>query len=281
MKKFKSYLIFLWVYSILVVIWGAWVRISKSGDGCGTSWPLCNNAIIPDTSNAQALIEFTHRISTALYGILVLLLVVWTFKIFPKKHSIRRVVLFILSFTILEALIGAQLVLLGLVGDHTGFDRIIVMSLHQVVSILLTGSVARAYYLTNSKVIKTYKLIEVAKFMFLLLVATGGIAALSNTVFPSSSILEGLVSDINPESHILLKLRVIHPILALSTALAFVFVIIKLHKKNKQYSMQLATFFLIGILIGIITLITLSPTVMKFVHLAMAHIIWAVFARAT
>lgn len=273
--KYKSYLIFLWIYSILVIIWGAWVRISKSGDGCGTSWPLCNNAIIPDTENTHTLIELTHRLSTGIYGIFVILLVIWTFKLFEKKHNIRKVALFVLSLTILEALIGAKLVLFGLVGENTGIYRIIVMSLHQVTSILLTGSIAKAYYLTTEKKFESFYLVSLLKIMFLIIVATGGIAALSNTVFPSSSVLEGLMSDLDPSSHMLLKLRIIHPILALLLTFTMIFILLKLYKSNPKYVGRLAIFISIGVVIGIITLVTLSPVYMKLIHLTVAHIIWA------
>ncbi len=280
LKRYRSYLVFLWIYSILVIVWGAWVRISKSGDGCGTSWPLCNNTIIPDTENTHTLIELTHRLSTGIYGILAILLVIWTFKLYSKQHNIRKISLFILSLTILEALIGAKLVLFGLVGGNTGVDRIIVMSLHQVTSVLLTGSVAKAYYLTFTNKINPSYLIATLKIMFLLIVATGGIAALSNTVFPSNSIIEGLMSDLDPNSHILLKLRIIHPILAMTLTFAMLFIIIKLYKDDPKYAIKLSIFISIGVVIGLITLITLSPTYMKLIHLTIAHIIWAVIVKA-
>ena len=279
LKRYKLYLIFLWIYSIAVIVWGAWVRISKSGDGCGTSWPLCNNTIVPDLQDTNAMIELTHRVSTGLYGIFVVLLIIWTFKLFPKKHILRKVALFILSLTILEALIGAKLVLLGLVGDNTGWSRILVMSIHQVTSILLTGSIARAYYLTALDKINFSWLVEIGKIIMLLIVATGGVAALSNTVFPSSSIMDGLMSDLDPTSHILLKLRVIHPILALSLTLAMMIILIKLHKYNPKYAKELALCFSIAIVVGIITLITLSPIYMKLIHLVIAHFVWAMFVK--
>ena len=273
---------FLWLYSILIIIWGAWVRISKSGDGCGTSWPLCNDTIIPDTGNIHTLIELTHRLSTGVYGVLVILLVIWTFKLFPITHAVRKIALFVLSLTILEALIGAKLVLFGLVGENTGIYRIIVMSLHQVTSVLLTGSIAKAYYVTTlapeNKINSPY-LISILKIMFLLIIATGGVAALSNTVFPSSSILEGLMTDLNPTSHILLKLRIIHPVLALLLTFTMIFILLRLYKDDPKYVVRLSTCIIVGVTIGIITLVTLSPVYMKLIHLTVAHIIWSVMVK--
>ena len=35
--------------NLLVIVWGAYVRASFSGDGCGDHWPLCNGQVIPAT----------------------------------------------------------------------------------------------------------------------------------------------------------------------------------------------------------------------------------------
>ena len=102
LKKYRCYLLFLWIYSIFVITWGAWVRISKSGDGCGTSWPLCKDVILPNEGNIHTWIEFTHRASTGLYGILILLLLIFTFKLFPKKPVLKKLSVIILSLTIIE-----------------------------------------------------------------------------------------------------------------------------------------------------------------------------------
>ena len=280
MNLFKKYLIFLWFYSILVVVWGAWVRISNSGDGCGESWPLCNNLILPDTSNVHTLIEFIHRVSTGTYGVLILVLVLWAFKIFKPKHPVRKITVFVLSLTILEALIGAMLVMFGLVGENTGFSRLTVMSLHQVVSVLLTGSIMRTYY-TTKLCTRPSPWVLVIKVLFLLIVATGGITALSNTHFPSNSIIEGFLSDIDRSSHILLRIRVIHPIMAISFFVAILFMLKKLYKnfEYRIYAKHLTLALSIGVLVGILTLITLSPTYMKLVHLVVAHAIWALVVR--
>jgi len=45
-------------YSILVILWGAYVRISFSGDGCGDHWPLCHGEVIPTAPSVKTLIEF-------------------------------------------------------------------------------------------------------------------------------------------------------------------------------------------------------------------------------
>src|SRR5262249_24948503 len=66
------------VYNIAVILWGAYVRATGSGAGCGSHWPLCNGEIVPRAAQAQTLIEFTHRITSGISLLLVAILAVWT-----------------------------------------------------------------------------------------------------------------------------------------------------------------------------------------------------------
>jgi heme A synthase len=56
----------------------AYVRVSGSGAGCGSRWPLCNGEILPLGAQAQTLIEFVHRVTSALSLVIVSFLVVWS-----------------------------------------------------------------------------------------------------------------------------------------------------------------------------------------------------------
>ena len=113
--------------------------------------------------------------------------------------------------------------------------------------------------------------------MFLLIIATGGIAALANTVFPSNSLLEGIINDFNPNSHILLKLRTIHPILVTILMIPMTLIIAQLFRNSdtKQYASWTVSTLSLVFLAGIITLFSLSPVYMKLTHLVLAHIAWA------
>ena len=53
-------------YNVAVILWGAYVRASGSGAGCGNHWPLCNGAVTPPSPTVATLIEFTHRVMTGL-----------------------------------------------------------------------------------------------------------------------------------------------------------------------------------------------------------------------
>ena len=265
LSKYKKMMISFWLFTLVVILWGAWVRISHSGDGCGDHWPKCLGEFIPNATESKTWVEYTHRLMSGIYGLVVVGLA-WAFgrKNTPQKTRYLAWVLFILM--IIEAGLGALLVKKNLVTVNDSVERLIVMSLHQLNSFLLTG-VTFIFSLSFYKKIN----FKVSKFslLFLLICTTGAIAALSSTLFPSISLLEGIIKDFNEDSHIFLKLRILHPLLALSIAgyLSYYF-----YNKNQN---RLALEFFAALFIGVITLLTLSPVYLKLIHLFVGHYIWA------
>src|ERR1700732_3618630 len=77
-------------YNVLVILWGALVRATGSGAGCGNHWPLCSGEVVPQTPALATLIEFTHRATSGIDVVLVAVLVVWAFRAFPRRHPARR-----------------------------------------------------------------------------------------------------------------------------------------------------------------------------------------------
>src|SRR5262249_41187531 len=65
---------FVVAYNIAVILWGAYVRATGSGAGCGSHWPLCNGQVLPSAAQTQTLIEFTHRVTSGLSLVLMAVL---------------------------------------------------------------------------------------------------------------------------------------------------------------------------------------------------------------
>src|SRR5580692_7786824 len=63
-------------WNVLVILWGAVVRATQSGAGCGNNWPLCNGEVIPVSPRVDTMIEFTHRLMTSGSAVLVVALLV-------------------------------------------------------------------------------------------------------------------------------------------------------------------------------------------------------------
>ena len=267
---FKKYSLFTLLFTLLTIFWGAWVRLSLSGDGCGTSWPLCNEKILPE--NTKALIEWIHRGTSGLSLIFILILFVLALKIYPKKHIVRKFATAGFALILIEALIGAFLVLSGLVGLSRSEARVLVLAFHLINSLLLVGALSLCWRASLWKHLKIKKPHIYFVLAFPLLALTGNIASLAGQLFPSLSLAQALVLDILPSSHISLKLRPFHPLLAvlfliLLSTLSFSF-------KNLKF---LALASLAVALFGFATLISLSPLWMKVGHLVLAYGLWILF----
>src|SRR3984885_8187841 len=106
-KRFAAYAWFVLAFAIAVVLWGAGVRATGSGAGCGDQWPLCNGGWLPRAPALHTIIEFTHRITSGpALGLLVIILVVFAFRLFPHGHIVRRLAVLVAFFTVTEAVIG-------------------------------------------------------------------------------------------------------------------------------------------------------------------------------
>src|SRR5687768_1412604 len=88
-RRFATYAWFVTALTLAVILWGAVVRASKSGDGCGDHWPLCNGSVVPDASQTKTLVEFAHRATSGIAFLLVVVLGVWAFRAFGRGHAVR------------------------------------------------------------------------------------------------------------------------------------------------------------------------------------------------
>ena len=74
-------------FMVLVILWGAVVRATGSGAGCGNHWPLCNGDYFPHHPRLATVIEFTHRSMSGVCTALVAVLMAWTFLARPRGAS--------------------------------------------------------------------------------------------------------------------------------------------------------------------------------------------------
>jgi len=292
---FKFYTWAFLFLNIIVILDGALVRATNSGAGCGAFWPLCHGTVLPDLRVFNTLIEFTHRISSGLVGIGALLLALGAFYFYPKHHLIRKGSLAVLFFVFCEALVGAALVLFGLVEQNTSLTRVFVMVVHLITTFFLLASIALTASLSSGfshsfhllfidkKNIqnKYYKRSRLYAFMCLgLLLLTGisgAITALGDTLFKPSHIAENVLNDFMAPKHILYFLRSFHPLIALiaSGVLAY-FVSIKFqqYKKLRKISFIILSFIAIQIVVGMANLLFFTPVLLQIIHLFIADILW-------
>ncbi len=290
LSRFAKFAWFVLAYNIVVIIWGAFLRASLSGDGCGEYWLTCGGEIVPSAPQFKTVIEFSHRLSTGLAFIFVLILFVWAFRKFDKNQLIRKMALASFVFIVVEALIGAGLVLTGNTAGNWTASRPFWMAAHLITTFsLLAVLTLTAWFAGGGKTFdfkaepKTLFLLGLAVFGILLVGLSGSVAALSSMLFPSSTLAEGAAKDFSATSHYLLRLRVSHPILSVSVGVFLIFLASWIKSKTKE---RLATnrwanilIILIGIqfLSGALTLLMLAPIVLQLVHLLLADAVWIVF----
>src|SRR5688572_23722835 len=115
-RKLSGFAKFAWftlVYNLIVILWGVFLRASKSGDGCGQHWLTCHGEVIPSAPELKTIIEFSHRVTTGPAFLFVLLLLILAFRKFPKGHAVRKTAVISFVFIVTEVLVGAGLVLTG------------------------------------------------------------------------------------------------------------------------------------------------------------------------
>src|SRR6266404_2253040 len=127
-------------YNVLVILWGALVRATGSGAGCGNHWPLCNGQVIPLSPRVDTVIEFTHRCMTGGAAFLVLGLLVWTFRGTVKGQAARVLAVASMVLLLNEAFLGALLVKLGYVTGNQSVGRVVVLSIHLSNTLLLLAA---------------------------------------------------------------------------------------------------------------------------------------------
>lgn len=278
-------------YNLFVVGWGALVRATGSGAGCGNHWPLCNGEVLPLAPSLKTIIEFTHRSTSGIDGTLSLILLVLAFSSFPRGHRTRRGAVMFFSAMVLEALFGALLVKLGLVEQNASPLRAVGISLHQVVTFYLFGALALTALwadglgelrLRNQGPLSA---VLVAALLALpLLAITGAIAALGDTLFPAGSLAAGMRQDFAPTASFLLHLRVVHPFLAVGSfalvgAAAWTASSLRPSPRVKDAAYAVGIVFLVQLGAGALNLVLLAPTWMQLVHLLLADLTWLALVR--
>jgi cytochrome c oxidase assembly protein subunit 15 len=279
LRLYRSLSIAVLALTIAVILWGAFVRATGSGAGCGSHWPLCNGVMVPRAPTMQTVIEFTHRVTSGLLLILMVLLCVSACRTFPKGHPARTATIVSAVFLVVEALVGAGLVLLELVADNPSIARGYWMGGHLANTFILLGCMSlnvwfgwedRRVRLAGPWVWK----FAAALALLLVVGISGAVAALGNTLFPAESLAEGLRMDAAQQSHILVRLRVIHPILAAAAAGWLLYLANALVSDKRKHvrvlAAVLASFVAEQILAGFMNLVLLAPTWMQLIHLTLA-----------
>lgn len=281
-------------YNLFVIAWGAFVRATGAGAGCGSHWPLCNGEVIPRAHRVETLIELGHRLTSGVALVLVVALVVGTFRVFPARSLPRRGAVASLALMLAEALLGAGLVLFELVAHDKSLKRALSISLHLTNTFFLlaaltltafwistwqgTASAARGQAPPGKRRALLVLLVPCAAAL-VLVGMSGAVAALGDTLFPAPSLGHALAQDLSPAAHLFVRLRVLHPIFAIAAAVYVVITATAVRlavpsPSVARASRALVALVLVQVTLGFLNMLLLAPVPMQLVHLVVADGVW-------
>ncbi len=280
-------------WNIAVVLWGAYVRASQSGAGCGANWPLCNGVAVPHGARWHTIVEFSHRVTSAGDVVLIVAMIAVTFWKAPRGHLARWSASFCGVFIFFEALLGAMLVVLHLVEQNRSWGRAVYLCLHSTNTLLLLASVAlTAFWLGRSRAeaawpryrgSRLWPPVLIGLIGTLWLAATGAIAALGDTLFPATSLHQAMAQDFAANAHYALRLRGLHPLSAIVMFSFILWLVLRrmTSKADKAWRNAVLGLFALQFCLGIADLLALAPIWLQIVHLLGADLFWITLVLAS
>ncbi len=282
--QFQRYAWFTLGFCLLVILWGAMVRATGSGAGCGAHWPLCNGTVVPTSDQMKTWIEYSHRLTSGLSLLLVIALYVLARRMFPLGNFTRAAAGYSLIAIIIEELIGAGLVLLRLVEHDQSLDRAISIALHLVNTLFLLGSLT----LTAASVfeptprwrwpsVKGRWQVRGILLGFALVGALGALTALGDTLFPVTNLAEEFRQKFAGRRHFLEQIRIFHPLIAVAWVGAAWLWMANVTDSQPALRQRSKVFLWLAagnLAFGTANVLFLAPIWMQIVHLLWAETLW-------
>jgi cytochrome c oxidase assembly protein subunit 15 len=271
-------------FMILVILEGAVVRATGSGAGCGNHWPLCNGDFFPHHPRVATIIEYAHRSLTAVLTLLVAGLVAWAFVARPRGTRMRKAAAWSGVLLLTEAFLGAVLVKGGYVEHNASDMRVLMQCIHFTNTMLLTAALALTWWWSRERPTPsiaqdagTRTAAWVALASTIVVGATGSVAALADTLFPSPSLLAGLADDFQASSPLLIRMRWVHPAAAVVGLACAIWLSMRLGGRLGRWVIALIA---AQIILGVTDVLLLAPTWMQVLHLLGADLYWVALVAA-
>jgi heme A synthase len=273
-------------YNVLVILWGAFVRASGSGAGCGAHWPMCNGEVLPRAPRIETIIELSHRVTSGISLMLVVGLAVFAFRVEPRGSVVRRAAIASVVFIMFEALIGAGLVLFELVAHNASVKRALSMSLHLTNTFFLLASLSLTAWWASGNPRLTVRrqgpipwIFSLTMLAMIVLGTSGAVTALGDTLFPVHSLAEGFAQELSATAHLFVRLKILHPFLALGVGVGMLACatsarLLRPTPSVRMLSRTLVVIYVLQLLVGLLNVTLLAPEWLQIVHLALAEGVW-------
>lgn len=264
-------------YTVLVIVWGGFVRASGSGAGCGAHWPLCNGEVVPVSPALNTVIELSHRVSSGILGFVALAMAVAAFLVFPRRSPVRGAAVWTAVLVGIEGLIGRGLVVLEYVAYDASTGRAYWMALHLANTFFLLAALTLTAWAADGGALPRWAgrrglAVGAALAGTLVLGVSGAVTALGDTL----AIHGGLDPAEEPLVAALVGLRLVHPLLAcavLALAGAAVWAA-RDDAKARRLGLGVLALFLVQMLIGLVNVRLMAPVPLQLVHLFVTDLIW-------
>ncbi|CAM3397556.1 COX15/CtaA family protein [Deinococcus saxicola] len=277
-------------YNVLVILWGAVVRLTGAGAGCGDHWPLCNGVVVPQSPTLHTVIEFSHRLTSGASGLLAIALVGLAFLVTRPGHPARLGAVLSLGLIILEGLVGGAQVLLGLTAQSTDPARGFVQGIHLANTFLLLGALLlTALWASGGPRLRLrgQGLAGLWSFtglgLVLVLGMAGAVTALGDLLFlpADGTPLDTVRRDFAASAGMIENLRIVHPMLAVLTAAFLVWLGLFLRRERPSPEVNRWSVWLWGVLglqmvAGFANVALKAPAWMQLTHLLLACALWLV-----
>jgi len=281
-RGLPTYAAFVVGFMVLVILEGAVVRATGSGAGCGAHWPLCNGEILPHHPRLATIIEYTHRSLTGICIALVALLIAWTFLARPRGDRVRKAAIATGILLLTEGALGALLVLGHYVENNASTARVIVQCVHFSNTMLLLAAMTLTWFWLRprdtTQLCPTGRIAGTLALLATILTgATGSVAALADTLFPSPSLRAALTQDFSATAPLLIHMRWIHPAAALLAFAATLWLLPQLKATPRRW---LAALLFTQLALGIADVLLLAPLSLQILHLLFADLFWIALIAA-
>jgi cytochrome c oxidase assembly protein subunit 15 len=250
------------------------------------------------SASVETMIEFTHRVTSGLSFFSVVALLWWTIAGTVRGHLARWAAGASVAFTLVEAILGALLVKLGLTAQSQSPIRPAYLALHLTNTLLLLAALTlTAHFLgrrkgyTRSTVRLTAPFGAVATVVVVLIVGvTGSLAALGDTLFPASSLGNALAQDFSATSGWLVRWRWTHPTVALLASAFLLWLLVRASRQsaignagwdNRSLSALVLLLLAVVYTLGVLDVVLLAPLWLQIAHLLGANMLWVALVVLT
>lgn len=277
-RGLTAYAWYVLAFMVLVVLEGAIVRATGSGAGCGNHWPLCNGDFFPHHPRLATVIEYTHRSMTGFCSTMVAILIAWVFFARAKGDRARKAAVWVGVLLLTEALLGAVLVKGGYVETNASDARVFMQCIHFTNTMLLVAALTLTVWwlrlrsgLESTLAPEARSLAWLSILATLVVGATGSVAALADTLFPSPSLSAGLADDFAAAAPLMVRMRWLHPAAALIGVVCVAWLCLRVRSQVGRWVIAL---LVLQLVLGVGDVLLLAPTWMQVLHLLGADLYW-------